>query len=178
MKSSARAIRGFTLIELLVVIAIIGLLSSVVLASLNSARLKSRDARRMADLKQLQIALELYYNSNGSYPATPALYAEGRCAGVPGTLNWVVQPNYTGASAYIPNLAPTHIPTLPGDPSASPSIARCYTYFSDGASYVMWSHAGIEGTVDPNNPLVRIIATACTVYQATFQIASDNNRCH
>jgi prepilin-type N-terminal cleavage/methylation domain-containing protein len=61
--------RGFTLIELLVVIAIIGMLSSVVLASLNGARQKGRDARRLADLKQLQVALELYYSQNGSYPA-------------------------------------------------------------------------------------------------------------
>ncbi len=64
--------RGFTLIELLVVIAIIGILSSVVLASLNTARLKSRDARRESDLKQLQNAEELYSSSqaNGSYSAT------------------------------------------------------------------------------------------------------------
>lgn len=61
--------RGFTLIELLVVIAIIGILSSVVLASLNSARTKGRDGRRVADLKQIQLALELHYDSNGSYPA-------------------------------------------------------------------------------------------------------------
>jgi prepilin-type N-terminal cleavage/methylation domain-containing protein len=60
--------RGFTLIELLVVIAIIGLLSSVVLASLNGARLKGRDARRISDLKQMQTALELYYSNQGSYP--------------------------------------------------------------------------------------------------------------
>ncbi|MAG12320.1 hypothetical protein CL630_00725 [bacterium] len=64
---------GFTLIELLVVIAIIGILSAVVLASLNSARQKSRDAKRVADLKQLQLALELYYDDNSSvYPATLA----------------------------------------------------------------------------------------------------------
>ena len=62
---------GFTLIELLVVIAIIGILSSVVVASLNSARKKARDARRVDDVKQLQLALELYFDSNtgnGKYP--------------------------------------------------------------------------------------------------------------
>jgi prepilin-type N-terminal cleavage/methylation domain-containing protein len=63
-----RISRGFTLIELLVVIAIIGILSSVVLASLNSARVKGRDARRVSDVKQLQLALELYYDNNQSYP--------------------------------------------------------------------------------------------------------------
>ncbi|MDO8522370.1 MAG: type II secretion system protein [bacterium] len=62
--------KGFTLIELLVVIAIIGILSSVVLASLNTARQKGRDARRISDVKQIQLALELYYDSNQFYPLT------------------------------------------------------------------------------------------------------------
>jgi len=61
--------KGFTLIELLVVIAIIGILSSVVLASLNTARKKSRDAKRISDIKQIQLALELYFDSNGGYPS-------------------------------------------------------------------------------------------------------------
>ena len=76
--------RGFTLIELLVVIAIIGILSSVVLASLNSARMKSRDARRIGDLKQLQLAAEMYYDSNNSYPPTlSALKTAGFIPAVP-----------------------------------------------------------------------------------------------
>jgi prepilin-type N-terminal cleavage/methylation domain-containing protein len=61
--------KGFTLIELLVVIAIIGLLSSVVLASLASARTKARDARRISDIKQLKIALELYNDKYSTYPS-------------------------------------------------------------------------------------------------------------
>ena len=60
--------KGFTLIELLVVIAIIGLLASVVLLALNSARAKSRDAKRLADVRQIASALELYFNDKSAYP--------------------------------------------------------------------------------------------------------------
>jgi len=60
--------KGFTLIELLVVVAIIGLLASVILASLNSARTKARDAKRLSEVKQIQTALEFYYDKYGSYP--------------------------------------------------------------------------------------------------------------
>jgi prepilin-type N-terminal cleavage/methylation domain-containing protein len=67
MEIKTKTLRGFTLIELLVVIAIISLLSSVVFASLNSARAKARDARRRSDLAQIQIALELYYDKYGTY---------------------------------------------------------------------------------------------------------------
>lgn len=59
---------GFTLIELLVVIAIIGLLSTFAVVSLNEARLKARDARRLADIKQMMTAVELFYLNCGRYP--------------------------------------------------------------------------------------------------------------
>ncbi len=61
--------QGFTLIELLVVVAIISLLASVVLASLSDVRVKANDKKRMADLRSMQVALDLYLDDNGRYPA-------------------------------------------------------------------------------------------------------------
>jgi len=71
--------KGFTLIELLVVIAIIGLLSTLAVVALNNARQKSRDAKRVADVKQIQTALELFYNEYSGYPDM----ASGAVSGLP-----------------------------------------------------------------------------------------------
>lgn len=82
-----RTKKGFTLIELLVVIAIIGVLSSLVLASLNSARLKGRDTRRISDIDQIQKALELYYHDHNDYPHRSSAASWSSGSGLPNT-NW------------------------------------------------------------------------------------------
>ncbi|HEY4501955.1 MAG TPA: prepilin-type N-terminal cleavage/methylation domain-containing protein, partial [Candidatus Paceibacterota bacterium] len=87
--------RGFTLIELLVVIAIIGLLMTIIMVSLGSAKAKSRDARRQADIKNIQLALAVYYNENGMYPKN--IYS-------------------TSGVAPSNGLAPNYLPTVPKDP--------------------------------------------------------------
>lgn len=73
--------RGFTLIELLVVIAIIGLLSSVVLASLNTARSKAKDAAIKEAVHQLASTMALNYSDYGSYCQLTAswLSRDGAC---------------------------------------------------------------------------------------------------
>jgi prepilin-type N-terminal cleavage/methylation domain-containing protein len=68
--------KGFTLIELLVVIAIIGVLATVVLSSLNTARARARDAKRLSEMKSLETALELYYLDNGRYPPLGSSHTE------------------------------------------------------------------------------------------------------
>lgn len=74
MKNSRK--KGFTLIELLVVISIIGLLASVVLTSLNSARVKARNTRRIVDIKQLVNAFHLGLDANNSnFPSTGGVWA-------------------------------------------------------------------------------------------------------
>ena len=110
---------GFTLIELLVVIAIIGLLSSIILASLNSARVKARDAKRITSIRQLQTALELYFDSNGSYPLDLSFPRD--CSGS-GTFQSALQPLVSGG--FMSNI-PTD-PNFPNNPHP-----QCYYYQSN-----------------------------------------------
>jgi type II secretion system protein G len=141
MSNSNKA--GFTLIELLVVIAIIGLLASVVLVSLNSARAKARDAKRRGDLKQLATALALYYNENNAYPTTGGASAyRGNCPtfGSYGT---------SGPTGWIPSLSPTYLAVLPLDPKPDPPISGCYIYSSDGVDYKLVAYQAVENAV-PN----------------------------
>lgn len=98
--------RGFTLIELLVVIAIIGILSAVVLASLTSARQKSRDAKRVAEVGQIQKALDLFYDINQTYPSTTPTSYSGVDAGIQavaasGLLPKTPTPPTGGGTSYI-----------------------------------------------------------------------------
>lgn len=65
---------GFSLVELIVIIAIIGILAAIVIASLSTARAKGRDAKRLNDLAQLQLALKLYSEANGEYPDCPSFF--------------------------------------------------------------------------------------------------------
>lgn len=111
--------KGFTLIELLVVIAIIGLLSTLSILALNSARARARDAKRISDVKQIQTALEMYYNDTGDYPADAS-----------------VTPGETLSSSNGTYLRAVPTPPEPKDGATCPAISSAdgYTYAKTGSS--------------------------------------------
>ncbi len=139
---NTRVKKGFTLIELLVVIAIIGILATIVMVSLSSARAKGRDAKRISDLKAAQGAIELYYSDFKHYPASTG---------------W--QNSVTSPTTYIPSLVPAYIAQIPTDsgPTCSSAMGdnslpnqRAYWYYSDGAnSYKL--NVCAESTVQSTN---------------------------
>jgi general secretion pathway protein G len=121
--------KAFTLVELLVVIAIIGLLATISVIALNDARAKARDAKRVADVKQMQTAVEMYFNDKGYYPPEDMMNATTS----PAYLGSIYSTSTAGTSTYM-----AIIPTAP-NPADGACLAdeNTYTYLRSlsGGSY-------------------------------------------
>ena len=129
--SDSRRKRGFTLIELLVVISIIGFLATLALVSLNSARMKARDARRVSEMKAIQTAIEMYANDhNGEYFSTGGQLV---CLGIPSSEQCWGGPS--GNDALNAALAP-YLAKIPKDPLYGKRVYGTYVYRSPGNNWL------------------------------------------
>jgi prepilin-type N-terminal cleavage/methylation domain-containing protein len=116
---------GFTLIELLVVISIIGLLASIVLASLISARDKARDVALISEVRQQQTVLALYYTDNNGYPSIPD-NSNFACL--------TVGCEFPGISASLVSLLPQHPSVAAALPNQALLADAVLAKYSQGAS--------------------------------------------
>lgn len=133
--------KGFTLVELLVVIAIIGLLSTLAVVALGSARSRARDARRISDIKQIQTALELYHADQGVYPIeNPTAIT----LGASGSTDTLTENGFENAAS--PTGSVTYMGQVPANFDSPASIAD-YDYVSDATGTTYTITFELEGTV-------------------------------
>lgn len=144
---SSKKQSGFTLIELLVVIAIIGVLSGMVLVSMQDARAKARDARRKQDLAQIAKAVELYNLDYGSY----VIQNSGWNGGGTGWFNYVGGTNYTRSIAEALSVDGGKIPIV-SDPTdattCSPTVRFCYMFYRCGQGFFVYAKLEKPGAED------------------------------
>ncbi len=133
--------QGFTLIEVLIVIAIIGILASVILVGLGPIQRQGRDSRRISDLRQVQHALELYYQRCGFYPGPGASTCTTSGFSDPGN-DWAVL-----SSALIDG-GVLGVGQIPRDPTSG--LTYQYSVAVGGVSYTIGAY--LE---DSNNPALR-----------------------
>ena len=94
-----KKIGGFSLIELLIAVGIISILSSLGYASFNTARMKAKDAKRTADVRQIEAGLALYFDDNRTYPASLDVLDDSANGG-PFLSVVPTPPNGTGETSY------------------------------------------------------------------------------
>ena len=142
--------KGFTLIELLVVIVIIGILATLATVTLGSARAKARDARRISDIKQIQTALELFYNDTGGYPVSGSVAKDAAMWSV-GVTYMVKVPGDPGSDTLTAG-CPTGVSYLYAQTGSftgnvSSSYTMGYCLFGATGSVTAGSHAAVPGTL-------------------------------
>ncbi|OHB14898.1 MAG: hypothetical protein A2431_02875 [Candidatus Zambryskibacteria bacterium RIFOXYC1_FULL_39_10] len=170
--------KGFTLIELLVVIAIIGILSSIVLAGIGQSRARARDVKRKMDLKQVQIAMELYFAKCDTY------IVRQNCIGTAygsGGWGWFNYSGYSGsAGAVAQGLVDNGVSSSVFiDPSGQISSNGVRTGYMVGAGtnyYTLWANLENPSTADTNT-LNNCLSSGYDSYHSSYTPSARTNYC-
>jgi len=140
MFKGVSSMKGFTLIEMLVVIVIIGILSSLILVNLSSARAKARDTKRVSDLAQIQLALEQYFDRCGQYPSKNGQAVIFTAVGA-------VLGNYSNGCPTGISLA-SFISKIPTPPTGGSVVVTHYDYETPSTYNDFVLHATFENYLD------------------------------
>jgi len=134
---------GFTLVEILVVVSILGLLSTLTMVSLNTARMKTRDTVRVADMEQLEAALDIYYNDNKTYPVCQSSHWNSAREDRGAIFTDDVYTNcYLGLKAVLVDSSPAYWSNMAMDPlnidnKFATNDTYAYRYISNGEEYAV-----------------------------------------
>lgn len=187
--------RGFTLIEILVVIAIIGILVSAITINFSSSRENTRNEVLRSEMKEVQLALELYKAQYGEYPA--ALTGVSGCTGGSTNYRWArdLPTGSCSGREYIQGLVPQFLPQLPraADSQNSDCIFNYYVspnqdwYKLTAAECISGADSAAEG-IQPDDELARCMSScsdstypACNesseVFYQSLAVYSNGGQC-
>jgi prepilin-type N-terminal cleavage/methylation domain-containing protein len=170
--------RGYTLAEIIVVIAVIAVLATIVWGAADAYRKKARDTERRSELKQIELALRMYKDSYGRYPASGCGAGTLYASPGPGNTNW-----YVSCDQYITGLVPSIMNALPTDPKES-VMNQGYMYRTNvaGTEYKVMSHGSVESRVITAGEVMARCPASClasnpSCTQRTYAVYSPGAAC-
>lgn len=153
--NSTNKYRGFTLIELLIAIAIIAVITAIMMGNFSGSRIKARDATRISDVAQIQLALQLFYDRCGQYPSTITVSSTSSSC-----------PSGVTLGTYI-----SQVPTPPAGASQSSYDYATLTSSGNIVNYV------IHATLEANNAAVAkgLSAMPSGTWSASYTCSNASN---
>lgn len=164
-----KRLEAFTLIELMVVVAIIGLLGTLAAVGLTSARTKARDNKRVADIKQLQKALEVSYVAPNGYPISASAITLGAAA-TKVLCNIGGVPTFQATTA---GCGTIHMNPVPYDPTSAQNYTyKSYTSAGVGCASAPCASYCIQASLEQPQQALNFTAGSIMADQTAFKNGS------